>query len=441
MAYLPFATEVGALYTLTSPDGLAVATFNDPLDANYAAYLTDVTGLDSADIRESASDMVEADGGVHGAFYFGRRPVILSGRVFGHTSAQERERRLDLARRASLGLRGDSVLKWVPSVGARQENLLPNPRAANDLTSITAVSGTNTRITGLAAGLPAGVTTGVNVVTSTGSGRAEMIAPTVIGKTYTVSAYMRRNNNLGGAGIYIESNATGLPASAKVTATGAFTRVNFTFVATGSTTVFRARASITGEDFDWTAAMIEEGSDLNPYFDGALSGGVWLGTAHNSTSQDFIEQFVNVRRQQPWRESGGWVKDFQIPLVSELAVIQSTALVTGAAAVALENYGNWPAYPIIQLTGAGTPTSVTDGTRNFTITGLTLAAAEVVEFDMLRHTGTFTSGARAGQSANRYINFATAQWLYLAGQATTQTFSRNGGTGTLSAIRYRHTWA
>ncbi len=269
MAYQPLATEIGAVYTLTSPDGLAVAVFNDPASVNYVGALTEVTGLDSAEVRESMSDAVESDGGVHGAFYLGRRPVVLSGRVFGHASVAEREIRLDRARRASLALRGDSVLKWTP-VGAQ-------------------------------------------------------------------------------------------------------------------------------------------------------------------------EVFIPVRRQQPFRESGAWVKDFQIPMVSELAVIQSTATVTSGAGVACENNGNWPAFPTVSITGVSANPTVSDGTRTFRTTGLTVASGETVVFDMRTHTGVFTAGARNGQSANRYIDFATTQWPYLAGQGTTQTFTLTG-SGTLS-VSYKHTWA
>jgi hypothetical protein len=243
--------------------------FNDPTSGDYVGALTEVTGLDSAEIRESASDAVESDGGDHGAFYLGRRPVVLNGRVFGHASVAAREARLDKARRASLALRGDSILKWTPA-GAQ-------------------------------------------------------------------------------------------------------------------------------------------------------------------------EVFIPVRRQQPFRESGGWVKDFQISMVSELATIQSTALVTSAAGVAKENNGNWPAFPTISITGASADPTVSDGTRIFTTTGLTLTGTETVAFDMRTHTGVFTAGARNGQSANRYINFATTAWPYLTGQGTAQTFVLTGG-GSLS-FSYRHTWA
>ena len=269
MAYQPLAVEVGTIYTLTGPDG-SVAVFNDPLDANYVGMLTDVSGLDSAEVRESAADLIEADGGAHGAFYMGRRPITLSGRVFNHSSIAERNVRLDRARRASLGLRADSTLKWTP-VGAQ-------------------------------------------------------------------------------------------------------------------------------------------------------------------------EVFVSVRRQQPFRESGGWVKDFQIPLVSELAVIQSTTQISVAGGVATENQGNWPAYPVLEITGTSTNPTVAAGGLTFRTAALSLASGEKVEFDMLNHTGKFTAGARVGQSANRYIDFSTTAWPYLAGLGTSQTFALTGG-GTLSAVRYRHTWA
>lgn len=272
MAYLPIATYFGAKFTLTGPDG-SVATFNDPTDANYVGALTEVSGLDSAEVRESAFDLTESDGATHGSFYLSRRPIVLTGKVFNHTSILERNTRLDRARRASMCLRADGTLAWdVP------------------------------------------------------------IAP---------------------------------------------------------------------------------------------SGTVTL--------------FVPVRRQQPFRESGAWVKDFQIPLVSQYATIFGNTLKTVATGVATENQGNYPAYPLITITGASTNPTVSDGSRVFRTTGLTLAVGEAVRFDMLNHTGIFTVGARTGQSANRYIDFALTQWPYLNGLNVVQSFSLTGG-GTAS-IQYRDTWA
>lgn len=71
--------EQGAVYALTGPDGTRVV-LNDRTDADFIGWLTSPpAGLDSPEVRESADLLVEADGGVHGAFYFGRRPFTLEG--------------------------------------------------------------------------------------------------------------------------------------------------------------------------------------------------------------------------------------------------------------------------------------------------------------------------------------------------------------------------
>jgi hypothetical protein len=106
--------EINVKYTLTGPDG-TTAVFNDPSDPNYVGMLTEVTGLDSPDVRESADDLVEMDGGIHGDFFYGRRPVVLNGIVLNPSSASARNLRLDLLSRASDAMRGDAVLTWTPS--------------------------------------------------------------------------------------------------------------------------------------------------------------------------------------------------------------------------------------------------------------------------------------------------------------------------------------
>lgn len=119
MAYLPYAPQKGAIYSLTGPAPQSVvAVFNDPTDPNYVGMLSDITGLDSPDVRESADDLAAADGGVHGDFYFGRRPIVLTVEVFGHATAAERDARIDRAMRASKALRGDSILSWINSPAA-----------------------------------------------------------------------------------------------------------------------------------------------------------------------------------------------------------------------------------------------------------------------------------------------------------------------------------
>lgn len=114
MAYVPFAQEIGAIYTLTAPSG-AVAVFNDSTSSNYAGMLSEITGLDSPEVRESATDRVESDGGDHGKFYFGRRPLTMTVKVFGHATALARAQKIDRLHRAALALRGDSLLTWAPT--------------------------------------------------------------------------------------------------------------------------------------------------------------------------------------------------------------------------------------------------------------------------------------------------------------------------------------
>jgi hypothetical protein len=279
MAYFPYATEIDSVYTLTTPS-LGSATFNSPLAADYAGMLSEVTGLDSPEVRESAEELAQADGGSHGYFWFGRRPITLTARFFGHTSLMERTMRMDRARRASLALRADAVLAWTPS----PQN---------------------------------GVT---------------------------------------------------------------------------------------------------------------------------------IPMFTYVRRAGAIRESGAWVKDMQIPLVSEYAAIYSLDLRTAVGAgpttsVSGENKGSWPAQPIIRITGpTQTSFSITGGGGSISlVAGTLLVGGEILEIDTLNHTATFVAGPRVAGgtgNANSFVNYTSTLWPSMPTGNTTFTLS---GTGTIE-IRWRDTW-
>ncbi|MBA3240082.1 MAG: phage tail family protein [Acidobacteria bacterium] len=108
--------EFGVKYTLTGPDG-SRAVFNDPTDPDYVGYLKDVTGLDSPDVRESSEDLTGLDGGIHGDFFYGRRPVVLEGIIEAPVSASARNARMMKLQMASNAMRDDAVLKWTPSGG------------------------------------------------------------------------------------------------------------------------------------------------------------------------------------------------------------------------------------------------------------------------------------------------------------------------------------
>ena len=124
MAYVPFAQEIGAVYTLTSPSGAQVV-FNDPTSPNYGGMIAEITGLDSAEVRESAEDLVEADGGTHGAFYFGRRPITMKVQVVNHSTRYARAERIDRIHRAAQGLRSDSILSWAPTYALTTPMFVP----------------------------------------------------------------------------------------------------------------------------------------------------------------------------------------------------------------------------------------------------------------------------------------------------------------------------
>lgn len=112
--------EYGCAYTLKGPDGTE-AVFNDAEDENFVGILSpETSGLDSADVRESAQDSPEADGGVHGDFWYGRRPVILTGTIIA-SSATDRNEKVAKLKRASNAMRGDATLTWEPKEGPEVE--------------------------------------------------------------------------------------------------------------------------------------------------------------------------------------------------------------------------------------------------------------------------------------------------------------------------------
>lgn len=112
--------ELNVSYMLTGPTGI-VAVFNDQSSGNYVGMITELTGFDSPEIRESADDLVQMDGGIHGNFYYGRRPVVMNGILLNPASATARNARMEKLTQASDALRADAVLDWTPSGGARRK--------------------------------------------------------------------------------------------------------------------------------------------------------------------------------------------------------------------------------------------------------------------------------------------------------------------------------
>jgi hypothetical protein len=116
---IPTGPQLSAKFEIVGPTGARVV-LNDQNDRDYIGMITDLTGLDSADVRESASDFVQMDGGVHGDFFYGRRPITLSGLLINPISADDRNRRMTALMRATNAMRTDGTLLWTLQNGYSQ---------------------------------------------------------------------------------------------------------------------------------------------------------------------------------------------------------------------------------------------------------------------------------------------------------------------------------
>lgn len=116
MALTPLGVQLSTKYTLTGPDG-TIATFNDPTDANFVGYITELTGLDSSEVRENAELIAGADGAVHGEFWYGRRPITLAGEIPNVVSSEDRNKKLTKLMQSSNAMRLDAKLNWTPDGG------------------------------------------------------------------------------------------------------------------------------------------------------------------------------------------------------------------------------------------------------------------------------------------------------------------------------------
>jgi hypothetical protein len=108
-------------YTFIGPDTTRAVVGNSleaKQDTDWVGFLdpeSGITGLlDGADVRTSVSDLVETDGGAHGAFFLSRRVGTVNvifdpnGSLASVTQAEAK------FKRATMGLRSDCVLRWTP---------------------------------------------------------------------------------------------------------------------------------------------------------------------------------------------------------------------------------------------------------------------------------------------------------------------------------------
>lgn len=93
--------------------GQRVVWNNDTVTDFIGILNPESTGLDSAEIREDAQDSTENDGGVHGNFFYGRRPIVLQGTI-NSSSATDRNNKVAKLKTASNAMRANARLQWKP---------------------------------------------------------------------------------------------------------------------------------------------------------------------------------------------------------------------------------------------------------------------------------------------------------------------------------------
>ncbi len=83
--------DVGVIYTLTSP-GPGTVTFNtgiDPFDGRDKYYITEIRGLESADIRTPVDPVPLGDGALVHDFWFGSTHIAVEGVILVNSTQIE----------------------------------------------------------------------------------------------------------------------------------------------------------------------------------------------------------------------------------------------------------------------------------------------------------------------------------------------------------------
>lgn len=121
---------------------------------------------------------------------------------------------------------------------------------------------------------------------------------------------------------------------------------------------------------------------------------------------------LQVRKQQPTRITGGFVKKFQVALVAaDPRILGQAYFLEAASGVAIEpeNKGNWPSSPFINLVGPQTNPVVKNETTGQEIKlTYSLASGHEIMIDTFNHT--VYDGATNIYGA---WNFAASSWLTL----------------------------
>lgn len=487
--------EYGVKYVLTGmqSDGVRI-TFNDPQDVDNVGFLSNITGLDSPDLRESADDLIGDDGGVHGNFFHGRRPIVLEGMIDNRPNPAVHSELLPT-----------SVIN----------NLVADPSAEPNTSGWGNDGGTITWSQDTATGWPVAGTSSFKVTrTAAGAGNINCYRttpwsgvayyPVEANKTYITSCYVRtaatsrvcqmRLQWYDVAGVFISETLGG-----GFTDTTAPQRIFTSGTAPANATSVRpitdwfsaANAEVHYAD----AYQLSEGSVLPVYFDGSTSPGPqepsytqWTGTAHASTSQLIsvtntlydenrvrnirmtalqrvtnamrkdmqmrwtptggTEQVVYLRRQQPLRISGAYNKTFQAALVAADPRIYASAIkeqrFTPGAVTTIRNSGSMRTQPVATIFGPTTGTMNTIEVHNHT-TGeffvfaptYSLGVGQYIVIDFANKTVTRESGTNIYDQ----VQYASTTWWQVEPGDNNIEFHASGTTTNANMLlRWQDAW-
>lgn len=162
-------TEIGASMYVCDPSQTYYASFNTPSDPNFVGYNSDITGFDSPEVRENASNTNAGDGGHHGPFWHGRRPFTVSGMIVPTTPVLARsaaQTKIDNV--LNRCLRQDGYLVYTPSDGISRY-LLIRKQQPHRITSGQSAVQKNYQISGVSRDYRFYTSGSPNAVSDTGS--------------------------------------------------------------------------------------------------------------------------------------------------------------------------------------------------------------------------------------------------------------------------------
>ncbi len=260
--------EHGQIWTAVGPDGTTIV-FNDGLSG---LYLEDITGFDSADVRQNVEVLPEADGAVAGNGYYGSRPVTLNGKVIASTAA-ERNNVIVNMQRALRGLRGDIVLKSQPSG-------LPAMQATARLTNVRVTGGyVKNFLISLVCPDPRFYSQTVNITTATG------VTPTP-GASFPWAFPVNFGGGSGATLAINVTNAGNFPTPPTIRIYGPAAGPQIVNAATGDLVDLYALTLAAGEyvDLDFSARTVVRNDGANQYANVRFPGSTWFNLEPGSTT-------------------------------------------------------------------------------------------------------------------------------------------------------------